>query len=350
MKTDPKVGIIIVTYNSEGYIQRCIKSVAQQKYQNYSLYIVDNNSTDTTRSLVQAGGVGKLLAQPVNTGYAGGNNIGIHEAFADGCDVVFLLNPDAFVEAETITRLVESHEKAPSAGALQPLILLHPDHRKVNSSGNCIQYLGFGFTRDYRKDVQNILPLTDAEHSIPYASGAAVLYTKEALEKVGMLDETFFLYHEDLDLSWRMRMCGFDIRIVPEARAFHEYNFSKSIQKFYFMERNRFLFLLKNFSIHYLIAIAPMFFITEFGLLLFSLKNGFFMERVKAWMYFLNIKNSIAVIRARQDVQKRRVIDDTTLKKYLRATISFQDIDSTLLARVGNPLFSLYFKLIYPFI
>ena len=346
----PTVGVIVVTFNSEQFIKRCLASIAKQTYGSIRVYVVENNSSDATLARVQEHDNCLVLAQETNTGYAGGNNIGIKQALANGCDAVFLLNPDAYIEQDTIETLVQAYEKEERVGALQPLIVLHPETDTVNSSGNLIHYLGFGYTRDYKRKIHDVLPVAQNNREVPYASGAAVFYSKEALDDAGLFDEAFFLYHEDLDLSWRMRLLGWDVRLVSEARAFHEYSFSKSITKYYYMERNRMLFLVKNFSVHYLFLIFPMFLVTEVGLLLFSLRNDFFMERLSAWGYFFKRKNRKALMASRRDIQQRRMVSDKALVPFLTDRIAFQDVDSTLLTRVGNPLFKVYFSLIRPFI
>jgi GT2 family glycosyltransferase len=132
--------------------------------------------------------------------------------------------------------------------------------------------------------------------------------------------------------------------LIPSATAFHDYSFSKSIQKYYYMERNRIMFLLKNFSLKYLLLILPMFLITEVGLDFFSLKSGFFKERLRAWVYFLKRKHWGPVIEARQHIQKNRIVS------YITDIIDFQDLDSEILTKVGNPLFRAYFRAIKPFI
>ena len=347
----PKIGVVVLTFNSERFIDRCLTSIEKQTYKNFVIYAVDNASTDNSaKRLLKHSCI--ILRQEINTGFAEGNNIGMRRALKDGCDAVMLLNIDAYLDNQTLERLVERmNRKGEKIGAVQSLILLHPNTDRINSSGNIIHYLGFGYTRDYKRPISALSSLTKNDLSIPYASGAAVLYTKRALEVVGLFDESFFLYHEDLDLSWRMRLEGFDIVLALEAKAYHEYSFSRSIKKYYYMERNRLMFLVKNFSLKYLILIFPLFFITEIGLDFYSFKNGFIIERMQAWHYFFKKKNRKRLLSSRKIVQQKRKLSDKEMVNYLTDVIAFQDVESVLLEKVGNPIFKLYFRLIVkPFI
>ena len=346
MRKNHKVGIIILTYNCEDRIERCLKSVLNQSYSNITVYLVDNDSHDKTLERVANYRDVVVIKNQSNTGFALGNNIGMRRALSDGCDSVFLLNDDAYIENDTIEKLISCLSGRKKVGAIQPVLLLHDDKKVINSFGNAVHYLGFGYAGGYK---QSIHALASAPTDIPFATGAAVLYTKDALLDVEMFDEVFFMYHEDLDICWRMRSRGWDVALCKESRAYHEYSFSKGVKKYYFMERNRLIFLLKNFSLRYLLLILPIFLLTEVGLDLFSLKNGFGKQRVKAWLYFTKSKHRKQIFEARRIIQKNRTVSEKNLVKYLTDEIISQEVDS-LFTRLGNRLFKAYFKLIRPFI
>src|SRR5206468_10792092 len=102
-------------------------------------------------------------------------------------------------------------------------------------------------------------PADEAEvREVATASGAALLLTREALNDVGLLDESFFLYHEDLDLCWRMRMAGYRVGVAPAARVVHRYSQVTGSRKYCFAERNRLMFLLKTASWRRLLISAPL--------------------------------------------------------------------------------------------
>jgi GT2 family glycosyltransferase len=143
-----------------------------------------------------------------------------------------------------------------------------------------------------------------------YPSGAAVMYRAEALKEVGLFDEEFWMYNEDEDHGWRFWLAGWRVVLAPEAVVYHKYEFAKSIKQYYWMDRNRILCILKNYSLLILLLILPAFIIMEFGLVLFSLKGGWFKEKIKVWFYFLNPLKWVYIIQARRDSQAVRKIKD----------------------------------------
>jgi GT2 family glycosyltransferase len=214
-----------------------------------------------------------------------------------------------------------------------------PETDKINSYGNILHYLGFGFTSFNGKKESEV---KDFKKIINYASGAAVMFKSSVLREVGLFDRSFFMYHEDTDLSLRMKFLGYQIKFVPEAKVFHQYKFSKSIKKFYFIERNRFIILLKFYKIFTLILILPALIFLEMGLLVQSFISGFFRERLKVYFYFLNPINLIRIFKKRRIIQKNRVIKDSDLFKELSGKIDFQEIDNFFLSYVFNPLLKFY--------
>ena len=288
-----------------------------------------------------------LYESKVNTGFVG-NNIGMKYALDSNFDYVFLLNADTVVDPDFLNQAVASGEKDKGIGAVQSFLMLWPDKNFVNSLGNKIHFLGFGYSFGYRWSVsqaEKYFGKSD-NRDIAYASGAAVLYRAAYLRDVGFFDEKFFLYHEDLDLSWRLRMLRANIVISPNSIVFHKYEFSRSILKYYFMERNRLIFLFKNFQISTLVLISPALLVMELGLLLFALKSGFWRDKLRAYVFFLDYKNWQYILKERKKVQGSRATRDRELFKWLSGAITFQDIDSPLLTYLVNPIFSLYWWLV----
>ncbi|OGL72382.1 hypothetical protein A3D72_00930 [Candidatus Uhrbacteria bacterium RIFCSPHIGHO2_02_FULL_57_19] len=360
----PRVSIIIVSYNHARYLRACFASLEKIDYPRDCLQItlVDNKSADDTVRLAQtelldsslqrtiSGLPARLIASPTNTGFAGGNNMAMREAIEAGFDYVFLLNPDTEVEPTFLTEAVKMAESDSKIAAVQPLLLLHPDTDRINSIGNAIHFLGFGYCQGYREkwDPRRIPELDGRD--IATASGAGVLFRCESLRKVGLFDETLFAYHEDLDLSWRLRLAGFRVVLAPKSVVYHKYEFSRSIKKYYWMERNRYLVHAKNLKIPTLLLIAPAMILMEIGLWLFAFRSGWWREktRVAAWLW--NPLNWPPILRARRQIQKTRVIPDRDIVKYFTAEISYQEISNPLLKYVGNPLMKLYWAIVRPLI
>jgi len=340
-----KVAIILVNYNGLVYLNDCLQSLVNLDYpsEDYKIFFIDNASTDESLAFVKNKFPQlEIIESQENSGFAAGNNFGLARAMAENFSYTFLINQDTITEADCLKKLVEFADKSEKIAAVQPRIMLYPQKDKVNSLGNSIHYLGFGFSSGGYQEFSGNLEAKE----IAYASGAAVLIRKEVLEKIGLFEPDFFMYHEDLDLGWRMRLAGYQIFVLPSAVVYHKYEFSKSITKYYYMERNRLICLLENYKIATLVLIFPAWLCMEIGLFFFALKSGFWREKLKVYAYFLHLVNWRKIRRGRRSRQAIRKIKDREMAKFSTGEIEFQEIDNWLLNKVANPLFNLYWQII----
>ena len=330
------ISVVILGYNSAKYLKDCFNSLKQLEFNQYNIIYVDNNSQDESVMLVrhycpQA----TVIINKENFGFAKGNNIGIKAALKAKADYVFLLNPDTVIDNTCLTKLIQ---KADDNTILQPLLLIF-DKKKtdfVNSSGNYVNYLGISYCGDYMKKAQEI-----SVKNIPSATGAALFLPKKIIERVGMFDENFFMYHEDLDLCWRARREGFEVKVIPSAKVWHKYQFSRHKEKFFYVERNRLLFVFKNFDIKTLLLIWPMLLIQEILTLCYAIINGWVIIKLRAWYSFLKLLPQI--LSQRKKISRK--VNDHTLKKYLNPDIQFSEIQIPGLA-VYNLVNKAYWALV----
>jgi GT2 family glycosyltransferase len=154
------------------------------------------------------------------------------------------------------------------------------------------------------------------------------------------------MYHDDLDLGWRLRLGGYQLYLAPRSVVYHKYQFAKSIKQYYWMERNRFICLLENYKLGTLFLIFPALVAMEIGLFLFSIKSGFWQEKLKVYGYFLNLNNWEKIIRERREKGVRRVRRDEQVVKMFTGKIENQEIDNWLLKYVANPVFNAYWQII----
>lgn len=341
----PKVAIIIVNYNGQKYLADCLGSLLKLDYpaDSYKIFFVDNGSTDASLEYVRTNFSDlEFIINPENLGFAEGNNIGIEKALSLNYDYVYLINQDTVSEPDSLKKLVNVLQSAEEIAAVQPRLMLWPEKDKVNSLGNSIHYLGFGFSGGgYQKFTGDIMP-----KEIAYPSGAAVLIKLEVLKKIGLFDINLYLYHEDLDLGWRMRLSGYKILVAPGAVVYHKYEFSRSITKFYYMERNRFICLLENYKLGTLLLIFPAGLIMESGLFFYSIFSGFWLEKLKVYGYFLNLSHWKKIIRGRREKRAIRVRGDKEIINLFAGKIEFQEIDNFIIKKIANPVFNLYWRLI----
>lgn len=362
-----KVAVILLNCHgyAEKYLADCILSLRKQDYWGeIKIFIVDNGtSAESYNILSKDVPEAELILNKTNDGFAKGNNDAIKLALAQGFDYVFLLNLDTIIEPNCIRKLVEAIKQGDSRlrgndnreiGCVQARLMLWPDKEKINSLGNSTHFLGFGFCGGYGQTLPPPLnlPLGQGEKYQPmknrhifYPSGAAVLLRTDVLKKIGLFDEKFWMYNEDQDLGWRIWLAGYKCVLASDAVVYHKYEFSRSITKYYWMDRNRILVVLKNYHWATLILIFPAFLIMELGLILFSIKTGWFKEKIQVWKFFFTPKNWIYVIRERREAQDLRKIKDRDIVPMISGKIWYQEIDDPKL-RLINPIFNVYWKIV----
>jgi len=342
-----RVLIIILCYNGADYLRDCLSSLSKLNYSkdSFEILVIDNASTDnsvaTINSLQSTINNLILIQNKTNLGFATGNNIGLQYAINHNFDYVYLLNQDTVVEPDFLEKAVEIGESDIQIGAVQSKLLLFQDKTKINSIGNEIHYLGFGFAGGYQ------LPDQELEvREITYSSGAASLYRILALKQVGLFNPDFFMYHEDTDLGWRLWLFGFKIILAPKSVVYHKYEFSRSIQKYYFMERNRYLVLLQNYKWQTLLLIGPACALMDVVMFFYSFFAGWWRENLKVCWYFCHLKNWQKIIKTRRRVQSKRKITDREMVERFVGKIEFQDLDNPLLTNLVNPVFNLYWQIV----
>lgn len=359
MPNYPKVAIVYLSFHSEPYIDDVVSSLKKLTYpkDKIEFIIVDNPHPEYGSSvrfieenvLPMSGGEiphTTLLPQKENLGFAGGNNVGVDWALANGFDYIYFHNNDGFMAANSLEPIVETMENDKTIGAAQSVMLLHPETDLVNSTGNAFHYLGFGFCDQYRTRFSELkLP---AIKEISYASGAALMMRADLIKQYGSWDNDFFLYHEDLEWSFRLRVAGYRIVLVRDSVFYHKYQFSRSITKFYWMERNRYGVMLMFFRWPTLFLLAPIAIALEIGLWLFAIKGGWMQERIKVYKYWLKLSNWPIWLKKRAYIQSIRKINDRDLLKNAKSEISFQEksMKNVWLVYLGNPVMRLYYWLI----
>lgn len=352
----PKIAIVYLSFHCEPYIDDVVSSLKKLTYPKDRLefVIVDNPHPEHGPSVrfIEENVMplsGKeiphvtLLAQKENLGFAGGNNAGVDWALQNGFDYVYFHNNDGFMAANCLEPLVEVMENDKKIGVAQSLMLLHPETELVNSTGNSFHYLGFGFCNQYRMKIKDLdLP---AVKEVDYASGAALMISTELIRKYGAWDNDFFLYHEDLEWSLRLRMAGYRAVMVRDSVFYHKYQFARSITKFYWMERNRYGVMLMFFRWPTLLLLLPMALALELGLIFFALKGGWFKERMKVYKYWLQGEHWRLWWGKRKKTQALRTISDRDLLKHSVSGIYFQDAstENPLVLYVGNPIMKAYY-------
>lgn len=341
MDQQPKVAIIIPNFNGRDFLRACLSSLRQQDYPDFTVTVVDNASRDDSAALVKREFPEvKVIENSRNTGFAGGCNAGLRRELKGEAEYFVLLNSDTRAEPDWLSGLVEAMEGDGSIGIAQSLIMLADRPGVINTAGNEAHYLGFGYCGHYLEENRGQF---DRVADIPFASGTALMVRRVVLDDIGLMDEEFFLYQEDLDLSWRARLAGWRVVLAPASRIGHSYSFSRNKMKFYYLERNRHVVCLKNYSSRSLLVLLPAFIGAEAAMTGYSILGGWFGQKVKGYLYLL--RNADSILRRRAEVQRTRVVDDSKVTAFWTDRMAFADLQDSPLTRVANPVSSLYWKI-----
>ncbi len=225
-----KLSVIIVNYNVEHFLEQCLISVkSAMKNVDGEVFVVDNNSIDGSVKMVREKFPEvKLIANKENVGFSRANNQAIKKAKGE---YILLLNPDTVVEDDTFTKVVRFMDEHPDAGALGVKMVdgsgnFLPESKRGLPTPEAAFYKMFGisklFPRSKRFAKYHLGYLDENEtHEVEVLAGAFMLIRKEVLDKIGLLDESFFMYGEDIDLSYRIIKAGYKNYYFPETRIIH---------------------------------------------------------------------------------------------------------------------------------
>jgi GT2 family glycosyltransferase len=218
--TLPKVLVIILQYNNSSLTVKCLESVSRSDYPNFEVVVVDNNSRPDhaqaiEKAIARFGARYKFIASDKNLGYSGGNNLGIKRGLQNDVEYFLILNNDVVIGEDLISKLVERIEYDGRLGIIAPAV----DENEKVACGGKIEWLRSELSHIYGSDEK----FAGASNNLKiYVPGMAMMVRRAVFEKIGLLDEKYFLYFEDADFSERTARAGFAIEIHPELIVWHE--------------------------------------------------------------------------------------------------------------------------------
>ncbi len=217
-----KVAIVLVNWNSFDLTKDTLESLQQTTYTNYDCIVVDNGSVDGSGDLIEKQFPNCIvLKSSTNKGFTGGNNIGIDYALQQDYEYIMMLNNDVAVEPNFLEPLIAKLDQDDSVGAVQPLIYFHHDRHLIWNAGSTYNtFLGICTTPDYnKKDTQHLF--RKKAKQIDWITGCAFMIRASVLKEVGLLKEAFFIYYEDVNLSFRIKAAGYELSYVPSSVIYH---------------------------------------------------------------------------------------------------------------------------------
>ncbi len=271
----PTLSVVIVAWNSASELQRTLPSLTAELEPGDELIVVDNGSHDRIAEVLAAlAPAARLIASAENLGFAAAANRGAAQARGE---LLLFLNPDAAPQPGFGEAIRRPWLQGRGWAAWQALVA-DRDGARINSAGNPVHFTGIVWAGRHGRALGEAPPAAE----VSALSGAALAIPRSSWEEVGGFAEDFFLYHEDVDLSLRLRGRGATLGIEPAAVVNHDYQFDSSPLKWRWLERNRWAFLIRVYPSRLLVVLAPALLATELALIGVSISGGWGRQKLAA--------------------------------------------------------------------
>ena len=264
----PQIAVIISNFRDREHIERCLESLAATKGPPFVTVVVDCLTPDIEEIVRRHLPNGTVVHYDVDIGATAGRNAAAALVAGRVRYIVFLDN-DVTLCNGWLECLVRAAESKPQGAAFQSVALLASNDAQLNSRGGRVNYLLFGWPSGLGEPHDRV-----ETREVDFCSGCSVLVRTEAWSNAGGFDGRYFLYCDDLDLGLRLGLLGYKSYIVGDSIVIHDYEFSPSPRRMFYLQRNRWFTILKLFPLRCMLMVAPMILLTEVGLLLYSIRGG----------------------------------------------------------------------------
>lgn len=314
--------MVVVAWNSSAELRRTIPALLRELAHGDELIVVDNASSDDTAAVIaELAPDAVVVSLPANVGFAAGVNRGVDAASGE---LAVILNPDAAPQPGWREGIVRPLADGRGWAAWMALVTAD-EGTIVNTLGGVLHFTGIAWAGGAGDPVPSEVPAAE----VPFLSGACLAVPCETWRRIGGFDERYFLYHEDVELSLRLRLEGGRIGIEPAAIVDHDYEFSANPGKYRYLERNRWATLIRTYPGPLLALLAPALLATELALFAVAASGGWGGEKWKATGEVLRALPQ--TLRERRAIQAQRSVTAGEFASFLTA-----DLDSAYLGRAGQ--------------
>ena len=314
----PRVAVIIVNWNGGELLAQCLDHLSSQTVTPAQILVLDNASTDNSADSALAYADVRLIRSALNLGFAAGNNLAL--AHCD-CELVALLNADAFAQPDWLERLIVAAMANPDVAAFGSLQLSCRDPAIIDGLGDRYHVSGLARRIGYGEPLTNYQSNCDkaCTREVFSVCAAAALYRRDALLRIGGFDEDFFCYFEDIDLGFRLRLAGFGAVTVNGAIVHHLGSASsggyESEFSVYHGHRNMVWAFVKNMPAPLLLPLLPLHLLANMlTVLMFSLRGRAKLILRAKWDALLGLPKAW---RKRRVIQQNRVADTGSILRAL---------------------------------
>jgi GT2 family glycosyltransferase len=331
----PTLSVLIVAYENRDDLIRSLPALLPELGEGDELIVVENKPGDGSAEVVgELAPRARIVRPGRNIGFAAGVDAGAEVARGE---LLVILNPDATPQPGFGAAIRRPWSEGRDWGAWQALVA-DGEGRGINSAGNPLHFTGITWAGGHG------LPLDQAPPAgeVTVASGACLAIPTENWRQAGGFPGEFFLYHEDVDLSIRLRALGHAVGIEPAAVVAHDYEFGANAEKWFWLERNRLAFLVRTYPGALLALLAPALLATELALLAVSARGGWGRQKLRANLAFLRWLPRL--LRERRAIQRRRVVSAAEFASWLTPDLDSDLISSPARSRPARLLLRGYWR------
>jgi N-acetylglucosaminyl-diphospho-decaprenol L-rhamnosyltransferase len=323
-----------VTHNHVGSVETLLDSLRGELGPRDELIVVDNASRDGTAGAVrQLAPEAIVLEQAENLGFPAGANRGAAQASGD---LLVLLNPDLRVLpsfGEAIRRPLREGDW----GAWMGLVTLPDGH--ANTTGGVSHFTGVSWAGQVGAPVAGL-----ARREVAWVSGACLAIPLATWRELGGMPAEFFLYCEDVDLSFRLRLRGMHLGIEPGARVEHDYEFHKGPRKWRLLERNRWAVVLRTYPPALLMLVLPALIAGELAIAVVALSGGWLREKLLSWVDV--VRALPRLLRERREIQRGRCVSADEFAAWLVSELDSPYLDAVARSRLVNAALRAYWRVV----
>lgn len=297
------VSAVIVAYGSEPWLERSVGAVLTSEGIDVEVVLVDNGCTDGAVDRLEASTSITVVRPGANLGFSGGCRVGAESARGE---ILTFVNPDALVDPNALASLCAVVQRE-GVGVATASVRLADRPERLNSAGNEVHFLGVSWSGCFDEPAS----AHTVEREVIAASGAGMAISKAVWGEMGGMEEVFFAYYEDADLSLRCWQQGLRVLYVPDAVVVHRYEFSRNERKLFLVERNRLLLVLTLYELRTLVLLAPALVALEVAVLALAIRQGWWRQKLAGWTWI--VRHLRWVSDRRRSVQRRRSVPDRIL-------------------------------------
>jgi GT2 family glycosyltransferase len=306
----PRISVIVLNWNGKHFLKTCLSALKRQTFRDFETILVDNGSEDGSAAYVRDRFPEiNLISLDHNVGFASGNIAGYEQARGE---LIVLLNNDTEADPRWLEEIHKASGDFPNVASFSSKMLYFDERDRIENCGFALTPAGS--TVDLGRDEQDG-PAWSVARRVFGACGGAAAYRRSMLDDIGFLDPDFFMNFEDVDLSFRAQLLGYECSFIPSAIVYHRHGASQKnypARQVFFSQRNIEFVYLKNMPFSLMLRFLPHRFLYELGGTVYFLKQGTGVAFLKAKIDA--IRQLPSMLRKRTKLQRRRILKDKDLR------------------------------------